>query len=69
MREKSLDAILETCDLTEPQTRLKDGVTVCLPDEYKTKYRELQKRTGRKFAGTLREIAMAVIDRAYVKAG
>jgi diadenosine tetraphosphate (Ap4A) HIT family hydrolase len=67
-QKKSLDSILDDLgtDLfstdERPETK---PVTMWIPNEYKSKYDELQEQSKKKFGKKLQELVMASIDRVY----
>lgn len=68
MDEKSLDRIIRSFDPSPAQPALDASVTIWLPSEYKSRYDELQKQSGRRFAKKARELLMAAIDVARERA-
>lgn len=64
----SLDAILENFDVNgECESEGDTTLTVWVPMELKERYRELQKRSNRRFSGTLRKVVEAAIEKADKK--
>lgn len=68
MEEKSLDGVFMEFNSLELETPSpQKAVTIWLPEEYKIKYDQIQKNSGRKFCKKVREMFMLAIDKTIEK--